>query len=73
MAYALVGIPMTLLLLAAFVERLLVPVNAVLSFTIRMAEAKGVQPIYAYVIHFTGVILFMCIFKFCKTTIFFYH
>ena len=52
--YAIIGIPMTLVLLAAVVERALVPVNALLA---RMHDGMGnrYQPIYVYLLHFTLV------------------
>ena len=52
--YAIVGIPMTLVLLAAVVERALMPVNALLA---RMHDGLGniYQPIYVYLMHFALV------------------
>lgn len=52
--YAVVGIPMTLVLLAAVVERALMPVNALLA---RMHDGLGnrYQPIYVYILHFALV------------------
>lgn len=52
--YAIVGIPMTLLLLAAVVQRCLMPVNALLRW---MHEKMGqrYQPVYIYLMHFTLV------------------
>ena len=52
--YAVVGIPMTLVLMAAVVERALVPINALLA---RMQEGLGsrYQPIYVYLVHFALV------------------
>ena len=54
MLYALIGIPMTLILLSAVVERGLIPVNTGLEFLHRALGHK-VQPIYIYMIHFSLV------------------
>lgn len=61
--YAIIGIPMTLVLLAAVVERALVPVNALLA---RMHDGMGnrYQPIYVYLLHFTLVVLLVITFLF---------
>lgn len=61
--YAIVGIPMTLVLLAAVVERALMPVNALLA---RMHDRLGnrYQPIYVYLMHFTLVVVLVITFFF---------
>ncbi len=55
--YAVLGIPMTLLLLTAVVERALVPVNALLQFMLRRLVSPRCQPVYVHVAHFCAVVL----------------
>ena len=54
MLYALLGIPMTLILLTAAVERVLVPVNGLLRW-MHGAMGNRYQPIYICIMHFALV------------------
>eukprot|EP00095_Tigriopus_kingsejongensis_P009022 maker-scaffold674_size113878-snap-gene-0.21 protein:Tk09022 transcript:maker-scaffold674_size113878-snap-gene-0.21-mRNA-1 annotation:"hypothetical protein DAPPUDRAFT_218276" len=53
--YALIGIPMSLILFSAFVERLNVPVNLLLEL-IKSKIGHLYQPVYVHIIHFLFIV-----------------